>query len=237
MNILKKYKAPQLIIAFVLFWTPVIVFLRIAGEIVEKEHIGIDTYILSWIHAHANPVLDQVFFAVTMLGNIEVILPVSLLILAFFLFKKQRRNALILFFGVGGAAAANLILKLSFQRDRPTFWQSMITETGYSFPSGHAMVTSALVLCLIVILWQTKWRIASIVIGSIVIVLVGISRLYLGVHYPTDVIAGWSVSAIWVAIIAVIVKFASYEFHKRDTPQANSNVKATTPNSRSSSSE
>jgi len=203
-RVFKKTKTLQLIAAFILFWIPVIVFSKIAGEIIEKEPIHLDIEILHFIHSLSSPVLDHIFLFITTLGNVEYILPLSILILGFLIYKKQKMHALIFFFGVGGAAAANVILKLLFHRERPAFWQSLITETGYSFPSGHAMASSALVLTLIVILWNTKWRIASMIIGGLFILLIGLSRLYMGVHYPTDIVAGWSVSLAWVLIVTAI---------------------------------
>lgn len=220
-TIFKQYKAPQLAIAFVLFWAPVVVFLKIAGEILERQPIGSDTTLLKWIHSTATPAFDAFFLFITNLGNVEYILPITSFLILYLLYKKQRLNALIVTFGVGGAAAANFILKHLFHRDRPAFWHSLITETGYSFPSGHAMLSSALILCVIVILWNTKWRIFSIIIGATIVVLIGYSRLYMGVHYPTDIIAGWSVSAAWVGIVFFITKFASRRYHKlQDTHPA-----------------
>lgn len=200
------YTTTQLIIGFILFWTPVILFAKVAGEVVENQPIGFDSMILSWIHSLASPVLDGIFFFFTTIGNVQVLLPITAIIIAYLLYKKRRRDALIIIAGVGGAAAANFILKLLFHRDRPTFWHSLVTETGYSFPSGHAMLSSALVLCLIAIVWNTRWRLTAIIAGSFVVLMIGLSRLYMGVHYPTDIIAGWSVSFVWVAIVVIIVK-------------------------------
>jgi undecaprenyl-diphosphatase len=216
----KRYTAPKLIIAFVLFWTPVVVFLKIAGEILERQPIGIDISILHWIHSTASPVLDSIFLFITTMGNVEYILPITVVLILFLLYKKQRLNALIVTFGMGGAAAANFVLKLLFHRDRPAFWHSLITETGYSFPSGHAMLSSALILCVIAIVWNTKWRIFAIVAGTIVIGLIGYSRLYMGVHYPTDIIAGWSVSAAWIAVVLIVTKVAAGRYHclRQDRP-------------------
>ena len=212
---LKTYKTWQLGLAFIIFWTPVVVFLKITGEIIERQPIKIDISILNFIHSQASPVLDTVFLSFTAIGNVECILPVTLVLLTYLLYKRRRHSALILFFGVGGAAAANLVLKSLFHRERPAFWQSLITETGYSFPSGHAMLSAALVLCVLAIVWRTKWRIPTILIGGFVVFMIGLSRLYLGVHYPTDVIAGWSVSAIWVGIVVVVVHGVLYEYHKK----------------------
>lgn len=214
-KLFKEYKTSQLVVAFILFWTPVLVFLKIAGEILERQPIGIDTQILTWIHSGASPALDAIFFFITSSGNVESILPITFLLVCFYLYKKQRINALIVAFGVGGAAAANFILKLLFHRDRPTFWHSIITETGYSFPSGHAMISSALILCVVAILWKTRWRYLSVVLGAVVVLLIGYSRLYLGVHYPTDIVAGWSVSAAWVATTLIVISFASRKYQTR----------------------
>ena len=204
--IIKQYKATQLILAFLIFWIPVIIFAKIAGEVVEKQPISLDIHILIWIHSISTAMLDKIFLVFTTVGNVKYILPISVAIMAYLIYKKQRHNALILLFGVGGAAVSNFILKLIFHRDRPTFWHSAITETGYSFPSGHAMISSALILCLIVMTWNTKWRLLSIIVGGVVVVMIGLSRLYMGVHYPTDVVAGWSVSIIWVFLVVTILK-------------------------------
>jgi len=213
-QIFKKHKVVQLIIASVLFWVPVIVFSKLASELIENKPIGLDKLILTWIHSQATPFLDGFFLFFTTIGNIEYILPVTILIVVYLLYKKQRLNALIVSFGVGGAALSNIILKIIFHRDRPSLWNLLITETGYSFPSGHAMMSCALLLCIIIILWTTRLRWLSLIIGLLTIGLIGISRLYLGVHYPTDVIAGWSVSLVWIIIVLVILKGLSYEFSK-----------------------
>jgi len=210
----KKYKVVQLIIASALFWIPVIIFSKLADELIENEPIGLDKLILTWIHSQATPFLDGVFLFFTTIGNIEYILPVTILIVVYLLHKKQRLNALIVSFGVGGAALSNIILKIIFHRDRPNLWHSFIIETGYSFPSGHAMMSCALLLCIIIILWTTRLRWLSLIIGLPTVGLIGISRLYLGVHYPTDVLAGWSVSFVWIMIVLIILKGLSYEFNK-----------------------
>jgi undecaprenyl-diphosphatase len=213
--IFHRKRLGMLILAFLLFWIPVITFSKLAGEIVENEPIAADTSILQWMHSHATPALDVFFLVVTTIGNVEILLPITLIIVGYLLYKKQRLNALIILFSVGGAAMANLILKLLFHRDRPSFWHSLIVETGYSFPSGHAMLSSALVLAIILITWRTRWRWVIVSLGVIFIALIGLSRIYLGVHYPTDIIAGWSVSFVWVCIVFAVASGLSYRFHRK----------------------
>jgi undecaprenyl-diphosphatase len=208
------HRTLRLSIALLCFWAPAILFAKLAGEVREREPILADVAILHWIHSHATPFLDAFFLAITTLGNAEVILPVALAACLLLWHLKQRTHAVILLFAFGGAGVANFLLKLLFHRERPAFWQSAITETSYSFPSGHAMVSAALILALMYILWTTKWRIASLILGAALIVLIGTSRLYMGVHYPTDIIAGWTVALLWVATVVVVSKRTSLWLHK-----------------------
>jgi undecaprenyl-diphosphatase len=206
----KIYKIPGklkiLSLTGLVFWLPVIVFFKIAGELIEKEPVFFDDTILHWIHAHSTHFYDKFFVIITTLGDVAIIAPIAFLIAAFFWYKRQRTNALIIAFSFFGAGAANFVLKALFHRHRPAFWHSAITETGYSFPSGHAMLSSALVLSLIVVLWPTRWRWLAVAVGGLFVLLVGASRLYLGVHYPTDIIAGWCASLAWVVIVVWVIK-------------------------------
>jgi membrane-associated phospholipid phosphatase len=199
-------RTPLMIVALVLFWVPVIVFSKLAGEIIEKEPIAFDNTILLWIYSHATPFYNRVFLIITTIGNLSVIVPITLLIVGGLLYKEQSKKAFIVFTSVAGAICANIILKLLFQRERPDLWHSIITETTYSFPSGHALISTALILSIVAITWRTRARWPVLVVGSIFIALIGISRLYLGVHYPSDVIAGWSIGIVWVFIVCVVAR-------------------------------
>jgi len=191
---------------FLIFLTLIILFLKLAKEVAEKEHMLFDAAFLHWIHSHHNSSLDTIFLFFTTIGNPSFVIPIVFLIAGYLLYKKYYAQMLLLLFGVGGASAINLILKILFQRDRPALWHTLITETDYSFPSGHAMASSALILCLIIMVWNTKWRLPVLISGVIVIGMIGVSRLYLGVHYPSDVLAGWSISAAWVMAVTWALK-------------------------------
>jgi membrane-associated phospholipid phosphatase len=210
-----RRKLALLGLAFVVFWTPVIVFSKLAGEVIEKEPISLDTTILFWIHDRATPFYDRLSLVITTIGNVEILVPITLLLVAWLLYKKQHMSAFIVFSSVAGASAANIILKMLFHRGRPAFWPSSITETSYSFPSGHAMLSAALVLSIIVITWHTSARWLVVALGSVVVGLIGISRLYLGVHYPSDIIAGWSASLAWVAIVYAVAHGVEYKLKRR----------------------
>jgi undecaprenyl-diphosphatase len=188
------------------FWVPVIVFLRLAGEVIEKEPLSFDVSILNFLHAHANKFLDSFFIAVTTLGSPIVMIILAAIVATILLFhKKQKDLTLIIVLGVAGAGIANVILKLLFHRDRPSSWHPMIVESGFSFPSGHAMLSAAAITAIVIALWRTKWRWPALIIGGLFVLLVGVSRLYLGVHYPSDIIAGWCVSIAWVVLIGYLI--------------------------------
>lgn len=196
-----KNNNSALLLLFLIFMVPVFIFFKLAREVIEKEVIPFDIPILDWLHYHSNPFFDVVFFSATTLGGLLGVLAITGSLLAIFVVKKQPKRALILLASVGGATIANLLLKTLFQRDRPNIFETFVVETTYSFPSGHAMASSALALCLVLIFWQTKWRWLITSVAAIFVILVGISRPYFGVHYPSDILAGWSASTAWVLIV------------------------------------
>jgi len=115
--------------------------------------------------------------------------------------KNRQADAIFLLLTVGGAMASDLLLKLIFKRSRPELWTHLVIETDFSFPSGHATISMAFLLALVFLAWPTKWRWPIVIIGTVIVTLIGFSRLYVGVHYPSDILAGWLVSLSWVSLI------------------------------------
>ena len=98
------------------------------------------------------------------------------------------------------------VSKLIFGRARPELWESIVSESTYSFPSGHAMASMATVAALLV-LYRRRSALPWIAMaGVIYVIAIGFSRLYLGVHYPSDVLAGWAASIAWVVGIAALMR-------------------------------
>lgn len=170
--------------------------------------MGADSKILEWVHSFSTTFMDKFAVTISNAGSAEVVVLLTLVIVGYLASKKRRRNAALVCFGVGGAAVTNVILKMLFQRERPELWPHLVTESGYSFPSGHAMASSALAFSLVFILWHTKWRWVSILLAGVYVVAIGFSRLYLGVHYPSDIVAGWCVSFAWVLIVYMNLHWA-----------------------------
>ena len=183
---------------------PWVIFLKVGSEIHEGEGFYGDPQALRWVHAHATPALDTVNLLLTRAGGPPWMALASGAIAAGLLWRKQRRGAL--FFGVamGGAMGINLLAKTLLGRARPALWVSLAPETSSSFPSGHAMGTAALALTLGLLLAHSKWRWPVWVLGGLFVLGVGFSRVYLGVHYPSDVLSGWIASVGWVTSVYVL---------------------------------
>lgn len=187
---------------------PWAVFLKASSEIQEGEGFPGDQSILRWLHAHATPVLDTLSLTLTRVGGP---LPMSgLAVLIFWYLWRQlpRRRAWFFVVALGGAMLLNVVAKAVLGRVRPAFWYSLAPETTPSFPSGHAMGSLALVLTLFLLLRHSRWRWLSWTLGLPFVLGVGWSRMYLGVHYPSDVAAGWVASTAWV--LSVYFLFSPY---------------------------
>ena len=194
---LARYWPVLFLLATVLL--PLYIFGQVAEEIWKKGGFVGDVPILRFINRHASPPLDTAMLFFSRIGAPVPMLLFFLVIIAALVLWRRRGDALFFAIAVGGAMAVNYGAKLLFRRDRPDLWKSLAVEHDYSFPSGHAMGSMAVVAALIILAWPTRWRWPVVTLGGLFVLLVGISRLYLGVHFPSDVLAGWSASLAWVA--------------------------------------
>lgn len=176
---------------------PLLIVGFIAEEVLEQERIAFEVPFLLALHSHATPALDRLALLFTNVGGASVIAPASALILLF-LWLKRRSLALFWAVSVAGASVLDLVMKLIFHRPRPELWPRLVQEQDFGFPSGHSMYSAAFVTALILLAWRTPFRPLVLVLGVLFSGAVGWSRLYLGVHYPTDVLAGWLSGLAWV---------------------------------------
>jgi membrane-associated phospholipid phosphatase len=177
-------------------------------EVWEKESFQFDTTLLLWIHQWSNPWLDRLMMGVTRLGNPEIVVGVVVGTL-FWLWRSRLYSALTLFaIACLGALILNQELKLLFAKPRPQLWSSQIVETTFSFPSGHALGSLVLYGFIGYLLAHQFPEIAgwSYAIAVFLIAGIGFSRLYLGVHWPTDVIAGYGIGFLWLTICIALLQ-------------------------------
>ncbi len=210
---MNKHSFIKLALFFALFLGATIGFVALADEVHEGDTLAFDKAVLHTINEQSSPALDTFFLAVTHLGGTIGVIVITVIALTILLVRRHYRHATIVAAAVAGATIINLVLKALFERSRPDLWEQFVTETSYSFPSGHAMLSSVLAFAAIAVFWRTKWRIAVIIGATLFMMLVGFSRLYLGVHYPTDILAGWFVSGAWV--LGVIAVIDGWAFRKR----------------------
>lgn len=203
-TVLRKYVSLHAVVAFALFMIPAVFFAYLAREIVDNETIIPDRHILQMVHGLSTPWLDHTVSFVTNLGG-TIAVPCFTIFLFLVCWRRGYLNhGLLILLGVGGASFMSLILKLAFSRTRPDLWTHLVAEKTYSFPSGHAVGSAALAASIIIALWYTKWRRVAIIAGTVYVLAIGFTRLYAGVHYPTDILGGWLLAIGWVNIVRLL---------------------------------
>lgn len=196
-------------IVYVVFTGLVLLFTMLAQEVMEAETLGFDTAVLTMIHKIANPTLNGLFLGVTNLAGAVFIGIITIALAVGFYMRHEIYNSLYILLTLGGTIVLNTTLKIFFKRTRPDLWSLLVVEKSYSFPSGHAMISMALALTLIVLTYYSRARWFSIILGAFYVVLIGFSRLYLGVHFPTDILGGWLISSVWILLATRLM------FHNR----------------------
>ncbi len=179
--------------------------------VMEGETTRFDEGVLLWMNARATPGLDRVALRVTALGDGVVVAAISLVAGTLLWLLGQRAYAALLATGVGGAWVIYPVLKLVFDRPRPQLfeWRAHYAHAS-SYPSGHATMAMVLLVVLAYIVHRLAGRrrigVAAMLLAGAAVLLIGLSRLYLGVHYPSDVIAGYVVGFTWAVFCALAVE-------------------------------
>jgi membrane-associated phospholipid phosphatase len=149
--------------------------------------------ILLWIHSFASPVLDQAFLFSNLFGLLPICATLVTAMVVYHLLRKERREALV-WMAVGLVTfALPELIKYATARPRPALWETLIHPSGFSFPSGHAVASAAFYPLLGWVLLRRRGAAAGVgyAVGALFALFVGLGRLYLGVHWPSDVLAGW----------------------------------------------
>lgn len=192
---------------FIILLICIIIFLAIIEDVFEKETMTIDLIIYEIIVKNMRTdMLTSIFKIITNLGGAYCLIIIAILSAVFI---KDKKIAISVPINLIIITILNLVLKNIVERPRPEGYR-LITETGYSFPSGHSMISAAFYGLIIYFIWKNvKNRklkyIFSLLLG-LLIALIGISRIYLGVHYASDVIGGFSISIAYLIIFTSTFK-------------------------------
>ena len=183
-----------------------VLFAVLASEVLEGETQHFDDAVRLTVYGVASPHATSVLYAVTQLGSPLLLIPGTLVCSLLFLHLRRIRGAILLTLTMVGVTLLNWILKAVFQRPRPLPFFGLTTPTSYSFPSGHALAAfcfyGALAALVTARLRSPLLRALVWAGAAVVIVAVGFSRLYLGMHYPSDIVAGYATGFVWVLTVA-----------------------------------
>ena len=196
-------------------------FAWLGSEVLDGDTQRFDQVIRGWVHSYASPGMTRVMNAISLLGYKALIVEL-VIALAIFAKLRWRRAALWLTVAVAGSLVLDLALKHIYHRIRPTAYFGMAPHS-YSFPSGHALCSFCFYGVLAGLLSaRTKplaWRLVIWFAAAALVIAIGLSRIYLGVHYPSDVVAGYLAATVWVGTIIVLDHVRKLRRNSRKEPE------------------
>lgn len=191
----------------------VMTFVEVADDMTEADGQIVDQAVLHWLqpvagHPRGPWWLHEAAVDLTSLGGISVLTLFAVVALAFLLIQRKRLSALLLIVGLLGGVALSEGLKALFERARPPVEYQVVETLNASFPSGHALLSTVFYLTLGVMLTRAfpRVRLKAFVLGTAVFIalLVGLTRIYLGAHWASDVVAGWCAGAAWAMALWLV---------------------------------
>ncbi len=196
----------KLVLLFAGVLLPMWLFMALADEVHEAEAIPFDAPILRVAHAMASERLDRVFLFFSAIGYERGVVPFDVLLVLGLAIARRFRQSLFAAVALAGSGLLNVATKQLFARERPSLWESISPESTFSFPSGHAMGSMTLACVLLALTWRTRLRWWVVGAMAVFVPMVGLSRVYLGVHYPSDILAGWAVALTWVVAVWFVLR-------------------------------
>jgi undecaprenyl-diphosphatase len=197
--------------ALALIAAATLVFIDVADDSAEEKGRAFDMKVLEWLHPyadHAEPRgpawFDHAVRDLTSLGSVAVLAAIVLIVFGYLALQRRRLEAASLAVSLGGGLMLSETLKQVFERDRPPFEWHATDALNASFPSGHALLSTVVYLSLGAMLARAvRTRTMKAYVMGVAVVLalaVGASRVYLGVHWASDVLGGWSLGAAWATL-------------------------------------
>jgi membrane-associated phospholipid phosphatase len=176
--------------------------------------VRLDNAIATWLHAHATGFATDVLSTVTQLGGATVLLAITVVAALALLLRRRVAHAALMAAALAGGEGLNMALKAAFERPRPGFSDPLATAAGFSFPSGHAMVSltvyGALAFLVATRVGSRRARVAVLGSALALVAAIGLSRIYLGVHYLSDVVAAYCAGLAWLTLCTLGLLGASW---------------------------
>lgn len=202
----QRLLSAALVLGLITAGAALLLFSWLGSEVLEGDVLSMDQGIRVMLHGVASRPMTVIMRAASLYGGPRVLVPLALAAALAFLLHGWQRGALLVAVTVAGAGLLNWLLKFSFGRTRPEAFFDYPLPGSPSFPSGHALYAASIIGGLAALLSpRIKYAALRVVVwcaAIFLILLVGFSRVYLGVHYPSDVLAGYSIAVIWVTAVA-----------------------------------
>lgn len=200
-------------------------FAEISDELAPDEPlVQLDRRVTSWIEGQGTPQLTAIAHFVSDLGSVRFLAAVSLICAVICVVRKWWDRLLALTLTMGGGSLLNLLLKHFFQRERPVFENPLVTLGSFSFPSGHTMGATLFYGLLAVFVMQATrrahWWIAVLATSSLCASAIGLTRIYLGAHYLSDVLAAFVAAFVWLTFSWTTVETFRRRRHHREAAAA-----------------
>ena len=161
----------------------------------------LDLFSVQALFEHRSFVLNQVTILLSRLGGMPFLLFLTTFLCIYQTWIKNYKNAIFIALSVGGSIVIGWLLKWGIDRPRPLEFYHLIQSYGASFPSAHSLYAATLASMFMLLYSAHKYRNSIILVSALWFVFMGISRVYAGVHYPTDVLAGWGIGLIWTSLL------------------------------------
>lgn len=192
-----------------------ILFAELADEVMSQEFGLFDNFIIRLVIVNQSETMDVIMFLITETGSVWFLASMTVIGVAWLWFKsKDRWSALFFAITVAGGGLLNSALKNLYGRERPSINEA-IDATGYSFPSGHSMGAITLygfLIFLVIRGHQNEWVKWTISISlAVLVLLIGGSRVYLGAHYPSDVVAGFIGGLVWLLLCIIALEWINWQ--------------------------
>ncbi|HVU14123.1 MAG TPA: phosphatase PAP2 family protein [Phototrophicaceae bacterium] len=196
-------------------------FVHLISEVFREQETQLDQAVANAVHAAATPDATRFFLTATMLG-FQVLWGIGVLVGLYFLLKRQWIRLGVWIVALAGGEALDFLLKLWFNRPRPYFADPIAVALYSSFPSGHAtmsVITYGLLIYFANITLKRAWmRVVSSAALILIVLLIGVSRIYLGVHYLTDVLAGFAMGGLWLIFCVSALNYLLARQARRHPP-------------------
>lgn len=221
--------APMILVAVIA--TAAYAFFHIADEVSEAEVAGIDRSLLLLLRNPADiadPLgpdwFEETVMEITSLGGYPILVALVMAVVGYLLVVRKYGPALYVVLSVGSGTALSHLLKLAYDRPRPDLVEHLVTTHTASFPSGHATMSTVVYLtlaALVIRLVEDRGaRTYVLAVAILVSLLVGMSRIYLGVHWPSDVAAGWALGVAWASFSSLVLLMLRARRNARKGEQA-----------------